>query len=421
MSDSDDQPIEYEFHRFAEFLPLLEEGDPENIQLADSLLNNSMLTPVKLFQGKILDGRRRYLAYRKHFPKVELQTEEFTGTEEEALEYAIALNADHRVLATSQRALLAWRYTRAQTKLQVKEAKEWATARFRVGKDTLELVGAITNERDFTDGQKNILLDAIGKGFPVNIAYNVMKQMPSSDWTRLVSDDDGVQASKELKALRKQKNEIKKEEKQRIKQQEAAAEISKINNISAKNGDSLKFGVILVDAPGDMDIETLAGLELPAADNCALFLWSQLCDLKDKIEVLEGWGFDYNIAYVWYKKEINDAELLLFGYKGDLQTVDVKDRMSIAQGATSRVGKPPIFTDGITAMFPTMPKLNLFGSGKDNEKGSGWYYGGTKEEPIKEASRTPSKNRVAKAAKPKSKKSKEAANETGTEQPVSTE
>ena len=58
-----------------------------------------------VFQGKILDGRHRYAACKE--AGVDVATLQFSGSEQEAIDYVVAKNLRRRMLSTSQRALVA--------------------------------------------------------------------------------------------------------------------------------------------------------------------------------------------------------------------------------------------------------------------------------------------------------------------------
>mgnify|MGYP005993433797 CR=1 FL=1 len=55
--------MEYEFHRFSEFIPLMTGIDFEAFKASIKL--RGQLHPIILYDGKILDGRLRYVACRE--------------------------------------------------------------------------------------------------------------------------------------------------------------------------------------------------------------------------------------------------------------------------------------------------------------------------------------------------------------------
>lgn len=91
---------EYEFHEAANIFPLDEEHLDE---LAEDIRQNGQQFPIELMDGRILDGRRRYLACKKariepEFKKVEVA---------DPVDYVLSLNLHRRHLTPSQRAMCA--------------------------------------------------------------------------------------------------------------------------------------------------------------------------------------------------------------------------------------------------------------------------------------------------------------------------
>ena len=88
-----------------------------------------------------------------------------------------------------------------------------------------------------------------------------------------------------------------------------------------------------------------------ADDNCVLFLWATAPKLKECIEVMISWGFEYRTCAIWDKKVIgmgywfrNQHELLLIGKKGKLSPPEPKARVSsIYSEKRSRHSSKPIY------------------------------------------------------------------------------
>jgi ParB-like chromosome segregation protein Spo0J len=82
-------------------------------ELKKDIKDNGLQVPIKLFEGKILDGRSRYRAcvelVEKEFHLVELRTEDFTRPASDALAYVISMNVKRRHLTASKRAMIAAR------------------------------------------------------------------------------------------------------------------------------------------------------------------------------------------------------------------------------------------------------------------------------------------------------------------------
>jgi hypothetical protein len=102
-----------EFHEAANMFPLDEEHLDE---LAADIKVNGQLIPIELLEGKILDGRRRFLACRK--VKSVPQTIDVDVTD--PVSYVLSMNLHRRQLSPSQCGLIAARVK----KMYEKAAKE---------------------------------------------------------------------------------------------------------------------------------------------------------------------------------------------------------------------------------------------------------------------------------------------------------
>lgn len=94
------------FHPFAEIFPLLE-GD-ELDSLAADIKTNGLQKVITLYQGKVLDGRNRFLACQK--VKVKPRYHKFDGDDEAALVFVWSANAHRRHMTPQQRAMAAARF-----------------------------------------------------------------------------------------------------------------------------------------------------------------------------------------------------------------------------------------------------------------------------------------------------------------------
>jgi hypothetical protein len=91
------------FHPFSEVFPLLE-GAPFE-ELADDIKAHGLREKIWLYDGKILDGRNRFLACRK--AKIDPQFRKYTG--KDPLAFVVSVNIQRRHLDASQRAMAAAR------------------------------------------------------------------------------------------------------------------------------------------------------------------------------------------------------------------------------------------------------------------------------------------------------------------------
>jgi len=183
------------------------------------------------------------------------------------------------------------------------------------------------------------------------------------------------------------------EREQRLAERTAAAATSLNKKI---------YGVILADPPWrwepysrqtgmdrsadnhypTMTTEAIKTLEIPAADDCVLFLWATVAMLPQALEVMTAWGFAYRSACAWVKDKPGTGywfrsqfELLLVGTKGSIPAPAPGDQcssvISAPRGRHSK--KPEAFYGEIDRMFPNLPKLEMFARG---EAGCGWDYWG---------------------------------------------
>jgi hypothetical protein len=94
--------FEYSAHELANLLPMI---DPSRFaELREDIRRNGILEPIKLFEGRILDGRNRYKAAREcgHAFR-EADFENFVGSYADAEAYVFSTNFLRRQLSASQR------------------------------------------------------------------------------------------------------------------------------------------------------------------------------------------------------------------------------------------------------------------------------------------------------------------------------
>src|SRR2546421_543823 len=92
-------------HKFAELLPF--GSDAEFGALLDDIDAHGQREPIDLFEGQILDGRRRYAAMRKL--KRKPITRKFNGSELDAVRFVYS-KAVHRNMNDTQKACSALKF-----------------------------------------------------------------------------------------------------------------------------------------------------------------------------------------------------------------------------------------------------------------------------------------------------------------------
>lgn len=150
-----------------------------------------------------------------------------------------------------------------------------------------------------------------------------------------------------------------------------------------------RYGVILADPPWQfeprsretgmdraadnhyptMGIDQIKALDVPASDDCVLFLWATSPMLPEALETMMTWGFDYKSSFIWIKDRAgtgywnrNRHELLLVGTKGNVPAPAPGTQFDsvFEAGLTGHSRKPTRAVEMIEAMFPNVPKLEMF-------------------------------------------------------------
>ena len=155
-----------------------------------------------------------------------------------------------------------------------------------------------------------------------------------------------------------------------------------------------EYNVILADPPWQYDFskdskddievhyatmptDEIAALKVPAAEQAVLFLWATAPKLREALEVMAAWGFEYKTNAVWDKEWIGmgywfrgQHELLLVGTKGGMSPPSTDARYSsvIRQKREEHSAKPKIVYEIIEFMFPDAQRAELFA----REEREGW-------------------------------------------------
>lgn len=136
-----------------------------------------------------------------------------------------------------------------------------------------------------------------------------------------------------------------------------------------------------------MDLSEIKDLfwYLPIDKNAVLYLWATAPKLKEALEVMEAWGFEYKTQAIWDKEIIGmgywfrgQHEILLVGVKGKFPPPEPSKRVGsvfkIRRGKHSE--KPEYVRELISNAFPSHNKLELFA----REKTEGWDVWGNEVE-----------------------------------------
>lgn len=118
-----------------------------------------------------------------------------------------------------------------------------------------------------------------------------------------------------------------------------------------------------------MSLSDIKKLDVPAADDCVLYLWAVAPKVPEAVAVLDAWGFEYKTCAVWDKEKIGmgywfrgQHELLLVGTRGDVSPPDTDARVSsvIREERGEHSEKPETVHEIIEDAFPTGDRVELF-------------------------------------------------------------
>lgn len=129
-----------------------------------------------------------------------------------------------------------------------------------------------------------------------------------------------------------------------------------------------------------------------AAPDCALFLWATAPMIREALEVMEAWGFEYKTQAVWVKQRVGDGrgsgywflgehEVLLVGTRGKIPApaMGTQFRSVIEAPVGEHSEKPERALEIVETYFPNLPKIEL------NRRGlarKGWDAWGAEAEGI---------------------------------------
>jgi len=115
-------------------------------------------------------------------------------------------------------------------------------------------------------------------------------------------------------------------------------------------------------------------------NNTVLFLWATAPKLREALEVMNEWGFEYKTHAIWDKEIIGmgywfrgQHELLLVGVKGKVSPPEESLRVSsiIVEKRTEHSKKPEVIYELIEKWFPNQNYIELF-SRKERKNWVSW-------------------------------------------------
>lgn len=124
------------------------------------------------------------------------------------------------------------------------------------------------------------------------------------------------------------------------------------------------------------DLKQMPVNSITAGDDLALFMWATFPMLREALELIEAWGFEYKtIAFCWVKQNKNsdgifkgmgyytrsNAEICLLATRGRVLERKSRSVSSVIISHIERHSKKPAETrDRIVELFGDLPRIELF-------------------------------------------------------------
>lgn len=370
MTDETNHPQEYELHELCKLFPPMPE-DQFTILMQD-ISANGLRHPIVIHEGKILDGRHRY----KACINLGRQPVSVVYDGNDPLGFVISHNLARRHLDESQRAMIGARL--ATLKVGQKSQKdergeispatgltnEQAAKRMSVHRDSVRHARKVLNS-----GTPELVEAVDNSKIAVSVASKIANLEPEQQ-QMIIADPKPEQAIK------------------KIARQEKEQELAERTIIQTMHSMDKLYGVIYADPPWKyetfsengmdrsadnhyptMSMFDMLALDVPAADDCVMFMWATVPMLPEALDLLQGWGFEYKSHICWIKDKQgtgywtrNKHELLLIATKGKVPAPAMGTQppsvIELPLGRHSE--KPALFADMISTLYPTTPKLEMF-------------------------------------------------------------
>lgn len=353
----------YDFHEYANLFPMLDEI--ELGELTDDIRLRGLEEEIVLYEGKILDGRNRYLACRE--AKVKPRFGQYTG--HDALGYVISMNLHRRHLNSSQRAVIA---LDALPKLEAKARERQQATHF----------GSLGGGNISTTEETGKARDEAAATFGTNPRYVSDAKKIAEEAPELLPQirEGEITIPKAKRVINERKREQKREH---------------MKTVSFEESVQGHYSVVYADPPWQFSNSGLNGsaehhyptmptdeiAALPVkdclTDDAVLFLWSTNAHLPDALGVMAAWGFRYVTNFVWVKDRqthgkigfylFGKHELLLIGVRGSLLPEE-KLGSVIEAPRREHSQKPEQVYELIEEMYPGLGYLEMFA----RQRREGW-------------------------------------------------
>lgn len=336
-------------------------SDSEFQALKKSIKIKGMYMPIVISHGIVLDGHHRFKICKELGIEIKTITRDFDNKLDEK-EFVIISNLRRRQL------------------------NDWQ--KVGLGEELLKIESERAKKREYS-----------GKTLPPNGGKGEATEIVSKEIGMSQRQfERGIAVKKQLREKPKEfQSIIKSIDRDEIKISTAYGQIKRkaesLPEIPLPDGE---FNVIYADPPwsfemdnsrgaaqreySTMQIEDICNLKIPSAEDAILFLWVPNSLLRQGMQVVEKWGFQYKTHFVWVKNRIgigswlrNQHEVMFIAVKGDIGTPETSNRYSSVINAElgKHSKKPEILYEMIEKMYPKHKYLELFARNK-RDKWESW-------------------------------------------------
>ena len=142
-----------------------------------------------------------------------------------------------------------------------------------------------------------------------------------------------------------------------------------------------------------MAVEEIKAVRLPAAQDCALFLWATMPLLPDALAVIKAWGFTYRtVAFCWVKQNMSgpglftglgawtraNSELCLLATRGRPHRLSRRVHSVVISPRQRHSQKPDEVRRRIVDLMGDVPRLEMFA----RTQARGWDVWGDEAVPL---------------------------------------
>jgi len=346
---------------FKNLIPAL--SAEEYAQLEANILEEGIREPIITWNGYIIDGHNRF-SIAKRFDLEYKTTSKHFASEENVKEWMILNQFGRRNLSNYQRSVLALELEEVFSK----KAKE----NIVIENKNRSTGSAKLPKRDSVDTRKELSKVAQVGERTLGMVKTIQEKAPEEVKAKLATGEVSINAAyKEIK-----KEEKKEERDKKIQEVKQKIETENLTTLDKK------YHVIAIDPPWaynekggfssddydaqnnrgavdypTMTVEQIKKIEIPAANDSVLFLWTTHAFLRDSFDIMKEWGFEYKATIVWDKVKMGmgrnvrmQVEFCLLGIKGKPIIQGSSERDIITEPRREHSRKPEAFYQMVERM-----------------------------------------------------------------------